>query len=125
MRLASHQVLRKMEDQVIRAMSRPVPVSPASLLLEISNDTAKAPRTHPKTAPQADRLGADDLSAAQGISGGTLEPHVVTQPCQPALHAALGILEEMHAFECGVLRSCFSLPSNIVSNMMLLHPPSL
>lgn len=66
------------EDQVISAMSRPVT---GIVLLEISNDTAKACRTHPKSAPLAARLGADDLDGALGISEGTLEPHVATLPC--------------------------------------------
>lgn len=45
------KLFQKMEDQATRAMSRPVSVSPASWLLEISYDTAKACRTHTKKCP--------------------------------------------------------------------------
>lgn len=94
------------EDQVISAMSRPVT---GIVLLEISNDTAKACRTHPKSAPLAARLGADDLDGALGISGG-LEGrwNPTLRPC-PARHSddrcsgALGTLQELHAFKYALL----------------------
>lgn len=70
------RLFQKTEDQVIRAMSRPVT---GIVLLEISNDTVKPCRTHPKSAPHTARLGADDLDGARGSREGRWNPTL--RPC--------------------------------------------